>query len=239
MTMFQEASLDSAVTGSQRTTSPIVTGTSVLALRYKDGIMMMADTLGSYGSLAMFKHVPRLHKITQHTMIGASGEYSDLQFLLGQLKNLTERDAAHADGSTLQPSEIHSYLSRVMYNRRSKIDPLWNTVITGGIEQSSGDPFLGFVDLYGSNFVGDVLVTGYGQHLALPLLRNEHKNGMSEADAKALLEKCMRVLIYRDCRTLNSFLFATVTKQNGVQITEPFEIKTEWSFDRFVDPHKA
>ena len=31
--------------------SPIVTGTSVLALKYKDGIMMMADTLGECNCL--------------------------------------------------------------------------------------------------------------------------------------------------------------------------------------------
>ena len=33
------------------TTSPIVTGSSVLAIKYRDGVMMAADTLGSYGSM--------------------------------------------------------------------------------------------------------------------------------------------------------------------------------------------
>ena len=30
----------------QHTLSPVVTGTSVLAIKYKDGVMMAADTLG-------------------------------------------------------------------------------------------------------------------------------------------------------------------------------------------------
>jgi 20S proteasome subunit beta 7 len=30
------------------------------------------------------------------------------------------------DGNSLGPKEIHSYLTRVMYTRRNKFDPLWN-----------------------------------------------------------------------------------------------------------------
>ena len=39
------------------------------------------------------------------------------------------------DGSTLDPSEIHAYLSRVMYGRRSKADPLWNQVVVAGVKE--------------------------------------------------------------------------------------------------------
>ena len=41
----------------KHTKQPIVTGTSVLAVQYADGIMMAADTLGSYGSLAKYKEI--------------------------------------------------------------------------------------------------------------------------------------------------------------------------------------
>ena len=39
----------------KHTKRPVVMGTSVIAIQYADGIMMAADTLGSYGSLARFK----------------------------------------------------------------------------------------------------------------------------------------------------------------------------------------
>ncbi|CAB1103648.1 unnamed protein product [Ectocarpus sp. CCAP 1310/34] len=42
----------------QYTSQPIVTGTSVLGI--KDGVMLAADTLASYGSLARYKNVERL-----------------------------------------------------------------------------------------------------------------------------------------------------------------------------------
>jgi len=47
------------------------------------------------------------------------------------------------DRNSLGPKEIHSYLTRVMYNRRNKFDPLWNTLILGGVKK--GQKFLGMV----------------------------------------------------------------------------------------------
>ncbi len=35
-------------------------------------------------------------------------------------------------GSTLSASELHSYLGRVFYNRRNKMDPYWNSVLVSG-----------------------------------------------------------------------------------------------------------
>ena len=47
------------------------------------------------------------------------------------------------DRNSLGPKEIHSYLTRVMYNRRNKFDPLWNTLLLGGVKK--GQKFLGMV----------------------------------------------------------------------------------------------
>ncbi len=37
------------------TLSPTVTGSSVVGIKYRDGVMLAADTLASYGSQARFK----------------------------------------------------------------------------------------------------------------------------------------------------------------------------------------
>ena len=52
------------------TKRPIVTGTSVLGIQYKDGVMLAADTLGSYGSLARFKDLRRIRKVGARTLVG-------------------------------------------------------------------------------------------------------------------------------------------------------------------------
>lgn len=66
--------------------------------------------------------------------------------------------------------------------------------------------FLGFVDSVGTHFEDNTIATGYGAYIAQPLLRNFYAqkgsaNNISEGEAKSILEKCMRVLFYRDART--------------------------------------
>ena len=75
---------------------------------------------GSYGSTKRYKSFERLRKINDKTVIGAGGELSDFQYILTLLDELTTEDFVEDDGASLSPRELFSYLSRVLYNRRSK-----------------------------------------------------------------------------------------------------------------------
>jgi 20S proteasome subunit beta 7 len=59
---------------------------------------------------------------------------------------------------------------------------------------------------------------------------------MTEGEARALLEDCMKVLFYRDCRALNRIQIAKVTKDEGVLISDPYELETDWSSAAFITP---
>jgi len=218
----------------KRTTDPIVTGTSVLAIKYAGGVMMAADTLASYGSLARYRNVQRIRTISNNTLIGAGGEYSDFQQIMLNLEDLVRQDENADDGHHLQPKEFFSYLTRIMYNRRNKFDPLFNQLVLAGVSLVS-DPiskvsqtqvFLGQVDYNGTYFEDNTIATGYGAYIARPLLRKAYKPKMTEEEAKAVLEDCMRVMYYRDARALNRMVFAKVgakgqTSELELEIEEP------------------
>jgi len=222
---------DSFQQGIQRTLQPIVTGTSVLAIKYKDGIMMAADNLASYGSLARFKDIERLHQVGDYTVIGAGGDMSDFQYIQTMLDQLLiEQDITPADSTKLGPAEIHEYLSRVLYGRRSKFNPLWNSILVGGFKE--GKSFLAYVDLLGTTYTASTLATGYGAHIAQPLLRKAvegNETVLTEEQAQKIIEQSMRVLFYRDARSLNKYQVATITAA-GINISESRTLETEWSF---------
>ncbi|KZT30284.1 proteasome endopeptidase complex beta subunit [Neolentinus lepideus HHB14362 ss-1] len=216
--------------GVQRTQQPIVTGTSVLAIKFKDGILMAADNLASYGSLARFKDVQRLRPVGDYTVIGAGGDMSDFQYIQSLLDDLVVEEFTSQDGHNLGPKEIHEYLSQVMYGRRTKINPLWNSILVGGLKD--GQRFLAYVDLLGTTYSADTLATGYGAYIAQPLLRRAvegRADTLTEEEAAKILEDCMRVLFYRDARSLNKYQIATITA-SGVSISDSKALETSWEF---------
>jgi 20S proteasome subunit beta 7 len=222
----------------KQTQEPIVTGASILGLKYDGGVLLAADTLASYGSLARFRSVERLKAVGSSTLIGASGEYSDFQYIQKILEELIINDYNHADGIELTPSEIYQYLVRVMYQRRNKFDPLWNSLVVAGVSKIDNSTFLGVTDMVGTHWQDDSIATGFGNYLAQPLLRkfvDEKKRlnqPITENEAREKLIECMKVLWYRDARSLNRIQIARVDK-NGTHISEPQEVETRWVYKGF------
>jgi len=214
-----------SASGRQHTQQPIVTGTTVLAIKYADGVMLAADTLASYGSMARYKDVRRLQKVGESTIIGASGEISDFQTVTEMLDNMHQDDLNQADGYTHTPSEYFNYLRAVMYQRRNKFNPLWNQLLVAGYHNNKS--FLGYVDLIGTAYEENFIATGYGAYLAIPLIRERWSADLTEGEARALLEDCLRVLYYRDCRASNRIQLAKATAA-GTLISEPYVIASSW-----------
>lgn len=69
--------------------------------------------------------------------------------------------------------------------------------------------FLAYVDLLGTTYTASTLATGYGAYIAQPLLRKAvegREDKLTEEEAVAILEQSLRVLYYRDARSLNKVL---------------------------------
>ncbi len=68
------------------------------------------------------------------------------------------------DGFQYTPKSLFSWLTRVMYNRRTRFNPLWNTLIVGGLQD--GEPFLGYVDKIGTAYQSNTVASGFGAYIA-------------------------------------------------------------------------
>ncbi|XP_013778864.1 proteasome subunit beta type-4-like [Limulus polyphemus] len=212
----------------ERTLQPITTGTSVLGVKFDGGVVIAADTLGSYGSLARFRQCQRLMKVNDNIILGAGGDYADYQFLTSVIERKVIDEECLGDGFNLKPKSLYSWLTRVLYNRRSRFDPLWSTYVVGGLQDD--DVFLGYVDKLGTAFEAPTIATGYGAYIAQPLLRDhweKNKGKQTVEEARNLILSCLRILFYRDARSLDKYQIATVTK-DGVTIEGPLVLDTSW-----------
>lgn len=134
--------------------------------------------------------------------MAAAGEYSDYQFIRDAIQEKIMTENCLNDGISLKPKALYTWLSRVLYNRRTKMKPLWSTFLVAGVQNDV--PFLGEIDKLGTAFADEQIASGYGAYLALPLLRKaidekrEKSNSkLTKDEAIDLLKKCMEVLYYR------------------------------------------
>lgn len=155
---------------------------------------------------------------------------SDMQYLDRVLKSLDTEENYSSAGHSLNAKNLHTYLAKVFYKRRSDFDPLWNQVLVGGLDDE-GKPFLASADLLGTTFSAPSLATGFGAHLAQPLLRkvafdDEAASKLSKEDAVEAIKESMKVLFYRDARSLDKYSIAVITKE-GIELKEDEKLENQ------------
>jgi len=234
----QPGSMSSAYAGPvSHSQYPITTGTSVFGLKYKDGIIIAADTSGNYGNLARYPMTQRVHKINETTVIASSGDIADFQYLHKIILSKQNEEDIRGGGVTMRPEALHCWLTRVQYNRRSKFDPLWNTTIVGGMQE--GKPFLGCVDLIGTAWTENAIATGIGAAMAIPIINHELEkygnstDNLTQEQARDIVKKCIRVCYLRDCKAMNKYYIATINSE-GSEVEGPLMIDSNWEVAKSI-----
>jgi len=219
------------------TTSPVYVGSSVIGMKFRDGVIIACDTRINYGNFAKYQNIDdRVQRINANTMMSSSGEYSDFQEVVRLLKEAALTDVL-GTRSYLGPEEITNYLSSMHYYKRSKGNPYWNHTVTGGLS-SEGKPVLYSVDQYGTLLKSDYQLVGMAIYFCNSIIEPEYPvnyEDLSQEDALNILRKCFKVLFYRDTRAGNNIKFSIMKNHNGtVAYDELFEeLQTEWDYERF------
>lgn len=140
---------------------------SAIGIKFNGGILIAADTQGidliyiaCSGSSIKFPNVQRVDKVGNAAIFACSGEYADCQWVSKELNKLFQEfklEVAQCQAK-LTPVKLHSYLTNVLYKRRSQMNPLLLSTIIGGKE--GNDWYLGYSDLFGTAYTEDFMATG-------------------------------------------------------------------------------
>jgi len=225
------SSHDRAMQPNAHTMAPMSTGASVIAVVYDGGVVLAADKLASYGSMARFRDVPRVFKANEKAVMGFGGDIADYQFIRDIIEQKV-RDGGIRGAAPLDAGALHCWLTRVLYNRRSRFDPLWLSCVVAGSKQ--GKLFLGAVDKLGTAYEAEEVCTGFGQQFVTPMLRaaraKKADGKLTKEEATQVIVDGMKVLYYRDGRSFNKYMLATVTL-DGVEVQDNLDLKRETNWE--------
>ena len=219
------------------TTQPIYVGSSVIGMKYKNGVIIAADTRLNYGSMCKLVNIEdRIQQLTPRTLIGYSGEDSDLQETSRQLHALALSDTL--EGSPcFGPVEIANYLASLHYYKRNKMNPYLNSVVTGGVNWN-GEMVLMNIDPFGTLLEANYFTTSMAHYFCNSLIKPQYPkdpNEMTKEKAMHLLNQCFEVLFYRHTMAGNEIKYATIEKDgDDIKYGEgKFTVESKWNYDQF------
>ena len=217
-------------------------GSSVIGLKFNKGIIIACDTRMNYGrTLSLVSTNERIKALNNRTLMGYSGEFSDMQETKRILDDLVLTDNLETNGkNTMGPVELGHYLSSLHYGRRNKMDPYLNSAIVGGID-FNGDIVLMQVDPFGTFLTGNYFTTAFANYFACSLLRNNYPknpNDLNKDQAIDLIMKCFEVLFYRDTMAGDTIQLSVMEKDDNSPLVKVdskiIKLQTKWEYKQYM-----
>lgn len=216
--------------GTKHSTAAITTGSSVIGIRFDKGVMMAADTLVSYGSLARYQNMERIFMINNNILFGGCGDFADIQSIIRGIEQKIVEDQCNGDDIEMKPKALGQWMTRVLYDRRTQMNPLLVDVVLGGLDVQ-GKPYLANVDLRGRSHDDFVIATGFARHLTIPFIRSAKPKDrdFNMDEAHEMIKRSMQILYYRDTRNNSQYTLGVCSPKN-CGIEGPYQVAENWSY---------
>jgi len=204
------------------------TGTSILGMVCKEGIVMAADRRATAGNLVMIKNAKKVVKINEYLVVSGTGMSSDIDMLQKivaaelRLKELrskqrpTVKEAANLIGNIAyrnirQPTMIPFIAGTLVagYNEDGTTE-LYSVEPAGSAEK---------IEDYDANFSS-------GMPFILGLLERQYKKDMNLKEGVELASEALKSSTQRDVGSGNGIDIFTVTKEGIAQVVSK-EIASE------------
>ncbi|MCW4020350.1 MAG: archaeal proteasome endopeptidase complex subunit beta [Candidatus Bathyarchaeota archaeon] len=186
-------------------------GTTTLALKCADGLIMATDTRATMlPGFVAHKKVKKVYQVTDKigmTIAGVPAEALNLLDILKANASIYQLQRKRA----VPVKTIASLASTVLFSQRYY--PYAVQIVIGG--HDSEGYHLYSLDPFGSAIEDDMIATGSGSPVAYGVLESEYNNGIKLKNGLNLAAKAIRSAIKRDVYTGDSFDIATITKEEG------------------------
>tara|TARA_Y100000758_G_C16049226_1_gene420949 strand:- start:633 stop:1265 length:633 start_codon:yes stop_codon:yes gene_type:complete len=192
----------------------ILHGTTTVAIKVKEGVVLCADMRASAGYFIANNNTMKIQKIEQHAGLTLSGGVADAQNIVDVLRY-------HANVYRIQnqepiPIKSLSRLTSLMFHQNRGY-PFIADILLGGYDNEG--PQLFNIDMFGSVEEKSYVTTGSGSPVAYGLLEEEYKEDLSLEEAKLIALRAVKAAITRNIGTGDGINVALIDK-NGFRLLE-------------------
>ena len=192
----------------------ILHGTTTVAIKVKDGVVLCADMRASAGYFIANNNTMKIQKIEQHAGLTLAGGVADAQNIVDVLRY-------HANVHRIQnqepiPIKSLARLTSLMFHQNRGY-PFIADILVGGYDNEG--PQLFNIDMFGSVEEKNYVTTGSGSPVAYGLLEEEYKDNLTIDEAKSIALRAVKAAITRNIGTGDGINVALIDK-NGFQLLD-------------------
>ena len=183
----------------------ILKGTTTVGVVCKDGVVLATDTRATAGFFVAHKQARKVFPIANHVAMTIAGLVADCQTMHDVLK----ANAALFRLETRNPMPVLSIVrlaANILFY--SRFAPIQMQAIVGGVDSTGSRMFA--LDPYGTVTEETCFSTGSGSPIAIGILENGFREGLSISEAVPVVVRAIRSAMSRDIGTGDSFDIAIV-----------------------------
>jgi proteasome beta subunit len=184
-----------------------IPGATTIGVVCKDGVILASEKRISYGYLIVSKGGKKVFQITDCIGAACAGLISDMQILVREMEayaNLFSLDV----GRSISVRSAAKLMSTLLFNRR--LAPLITQTIVGGMDDEGASLYV--LDVLGSVIPDKYSVVGSGTEIAMGVLEEGYKEGLTMEEAKDLVIRSIKSAISRDIMSGDGVDFLLITK---------------------------
>ena len=188
-----------------------VPGATTVGVVCSDGVILASEKRVSYGGLVLSRAGKKVFKIADHIGSACAGLVSDMQMLIREVAfyaNLFRLEVRRPIGVRAAAK----VMSNLLFSRR--LVPLLTQTIVGGIDDEG--PSLYVLDVLGSVIPDKYAAVGSGAEIALGVLEEGYKDGLTLEEGKNLVVRAIKSAVSRDTMSGDGIDFIIITK-NGIK----------------------
>ncbi len=184
-----------------------VPGATTIGLVCSDGVILASEKRVSYGYMVMSRVGKKVFRLTDRIGAACAGLVSDMQVLVrevGAYANLFRMDT----GRPMPVRSAAKVMSNMLFGRR--LVPLITQTIVGGTDDEGHSLYV--LDVLGSVIPDKFAAVGSGAEIAVGVLEQGYKDGISTSEAKNLVIRAIKSAISRDVMSGDGVDLLVITK---------------------------
>lgn len=193
------------------------TGTTIVGVIFKDGVILGADTRATAGSLVMEKRCEKIHKISKFMYCCGAGTAADCDYVTRMISSDIELHGLETNTEKPPVVLALTLVKRYLFQYQGHVSA---ALILGGVDKQGSHLYQ--ISPHGSICTLPFVSMGSGSLAAMAILESRFKANMELEEAKKLVRDAIAAGVFNDLGSGNN-IDLCVIKQDKVDYHRHYE----------------